>query len=128
MEKTSETETTIAYETNVTNIDNDQTEYKYFSLDFNNTDSGSRAWECLFRKYDETPLLVVCFVVRREGIHWLQEITQEIIKDDLNIKYRFRLQPVKIVDKIEVKKIHSSFIYYFYPPELDFPKNDSFIY
>ena len=88
----------------MTNIDNDQTEYKYFSLDFKNSYNGSRAWECSFRKYDETPLLVVCFVVRREGIHWLQEITQEIIKDDLNIKYRFRFQPVKIEDKIEVKK------------------------
>ena len=72
MEKTSETETTIAYKTNVTNFDNVQTEYKYFELEFNNSDSGTKPWQCSFRKYDDTPLLFVCFVAGKEGTHWFQ--------------------------------------------------------
>ena len=126
IENTSESSTTIAYETNVTNIDNVQTDYKYFSLDFNNNDSGTKAGQCSFRKYDDTPLLVVCFVPG-EGTNWLKEITEEQIYDNLNIKYNFRLQPVNIEDKIDAKKISSTFIYYFYPPELDFTKDDSLI-
>ncbi len=34
---------------------------------------------------------------------------------------------MNIQDNICLKKIHSSFIYYFYPPELDFTKKDSLI-
>ena len=81
IENTSESSTTIAYETNVTNIDNVQTDYKYFSLDFNNNDSGTKAGQCSFRKYDDTPLLVVCFVPG-EGTNWLKEITEEQIFDN----------------------------------------------
>ena len=126
IENTSELGTAIAYETNVNYIYNVQTYFKNFELEFNNNISGTKAWECSFRKYDDTPLLVVC-IAKREGINWLQEITEEKIYDNLNIKYRFRLQPVNIEDKIEVKGIQSSFIYYFYPLELDFTTKDSLI-
>ena len=52
---------------------------------------------CSFRKYENSPLLLVCWV--KDGVFWLKEIKEEIILDNINFKYNFRIQPVNITKK-----------------------------
>ena len=78
----------------------------------------------LIQKYNEFPLLIVCYV-SQVGKVSLKEITQEIVLDNLNIKYNFRIQPVKNVDIIDSARASGIFIIYNYPYVLDFSKSDS---
>ena len=80
-------------------------------------------FKCSFRKYENTPLLIVCWT--RDGTFWLKEIKNETILDDVNIKYNFRIQPVNNTKKIiSDKEQKSSFIFCLYPEILDFTKED----
>ena len=67
---------------------------------------------------------MIC-LVNNEGIHWLKEITEEKIFNDLNIKYNFRIQPVNNEEKIDFKRVTGTFIFFNYPNILDFTKSDS---
>ncbi len=78
-----------------------------------------------FRKYNEHPLLIICNIVN-EGTNWLSEITKEEIFDGTNIKYNFRIQPVKNEEKINCKKDKGATIYFNYPNILDFTKSNSY--
>ena len=125
IENITETNRFIAYETNITDINNLYSNLKFISINFENEDGNSYEQSCLFRKYDNSPLLLVC-QINKEGINWLKEINEEkIIYDDLNVKYNFRIQPVKNQEKIKYKKEQCAYIYWVYPPVLDFTKNDS---
>ena len=124
LEKVSERDTLIAYETNVTDITNVLIDLEAFKLPFTNSNTGKSNFACSFRKYSEFPLLIVCWV-NEDGTNVLNEITEEKIYNDLNIKYNFRIQPVKNEEKIESKSSSGTFIYYCYPHILDFTKSDS---
>ena len=105
VENIAEHDTSIAYKTNVTDISNVRTDLEAFSLKFENRDDEIGS-SCSFRKYENNPLLLVCFV--KDGVFWLKEIEEEIILDDINIKYNFRIQPVNNIKKIiviEEKKV-----------------------
>ena len=79
---------------------------------------------CALRKYDENPLLIVCFF-SNEGENWLKEITEEKQYNELNVKYNFRIQPVNNEEKIIDKTASGTFIFRVYPEILDFTKSDS---
>ena len=108
----------ITYETNVTNISNVLMGFQSFPMIFGNFGN----IHCFFRKYEDSPLLLICFwqyFFREED--YLMEIDKEIILDYINIKYNFRIQPVKINDKFyfdESSECYFPFIYY--PKILDF--------
>ena len=124
IENVAEHDTFIAYETNVTDITNVYTSLEAFELEFSNSNTGSHFYDCSFRKYSEYPLLIICWI-NNEGTHWLKEITEEKIFNDINIKYNFRIQSVNNEEKIDFKSVTGTFIFFNYPNILDFTKSDS---
>ena len=122
---TNEKHSTIAYETNVTDI---YASYLYgqgIFLNFTNKDNEGKESEirigCSFLKYDDNPLYLVC-PANDEGENRLKEIKEEIIFDKLNIFYNYRIQPVKNNEIIKTKDYGFLLIWY-YPRVLDFTKN-----
>ena len=101
----------IAYETNVTSMDNIITN-KFL---YNNI-------PCLMKKDTEKPLLMICKFVN-EGEKYIGKITEEIKLNNISIKYNLLIQPRDTEDKIEIKG-NSGTILFAYPMELDFTLND----
>ena len=122
LEDVGESDTLIAYETNVTDISNVRNDLESFSLKFESKENEENS-SCFFRKYENTPLLLVCWT--RNGVLWLKEIKEEIVLDNINIKYNFRIQPVSNIKKIITDyNEHGSFIFFLYPEVLDFSKGN----
>ena len=96
LENVGEHDTLIAYETNVIDLSKVRTDLESFNLMFESRDEEKKS-SCSFRKYENTPLVVVCWV--NDGVFWLKEIEEEIILNDINIKYNFRIQTVKNIKK-----------------------------
>ena len=130
---TSESNVPIVYETNITNIPN------FYHLDFSSkifpltfkykksTSEGEKNLGCSFSKYDNKPLLLLCFYTRSEDQEELslKEITDEIEIKDEYFLYNYKIQPVKIEDKI-IFNGKGSYIYLYYPQILHFSeKNDT---
>ena len=123
LENVGEHDTLIAYETNITDISTVRTDLEGFELKFESS-YGEESNSCSFRKYENNPLFLVCWV--NDGVFWLKEIEQEIILNDINIKYNFRIQPVKNIKKIiGDSREKGSFIFFLYPEVLDFTKEDN---
>ena len=116
-------EATIAYLTNITNISKITPTYISFSLSFNERERQS----CSFRKTDGTPLLIVCWIDfgNNQFNNSLSEIKEEIILDNINIKYNFRIQPVKNTENFYADRSHGSVIFWSYPEVLDFTIQDN---
>ena len=114
----------IVYETNVTNISTYYLIDKGFNLTFlkinNNTIEKELQFECHFLKYDERPLILLCFA-SEEGEFKLKEINETIISN-YSIKYNYIINDVKKVTNSIVKynKTTGSFINWYFPKELDF--------
>ena len=120
-----EHDTPIAYETNVNDIENIYMDSVDFELTFESEKEEKKAG-CFFRKYDNNPLLLVCFF-NRVGEYWLKEITRDIIIES-HFKYKFIIKPVKLYDKLYLDSgLDGSFIFMLYPEVLDFTKKDSLI-
>ena len=116
----------IAYETNVTNISN----IHYFNGDgfklkfINNNSEGIETEfeaKCHFLKYENNPLILVCWV-NKPGTNRLKAITEEIIIDNYNLQYNYRIQKVENEEIIKCDG-DGSFISWYYPKILDFSKN-----
>jgi len=122
-DKCAQSEATIAYATNITNISKITPSLQSFRLSFNEL---GEKW-CSFRKYDGTPLLIVCMMNfgNNKFNNSLSEIKEEIILDNINIKYNFRIQPVKNTEKFYVCTSSGSLTFWSYPDVLDFTKQDS---
>ena len=118
LEDVGDKNTYIAYETNVTDIQNVFTYYD-FDLPFDNG-----ILNCEFRKYNDSPLLILCYSYYEEKTYVLKEITQEIIVDDLNVKYNFRIQPTSNNEPIQFSGKESDSILMMYPNILDFKLKD----
>ena len=118
LEDVGDKNTYIAYETNVTDIQNVFTYYD-FDLPFDNG-----ILNCEFRKYNDSPLLILCYSYYEEKTYVLKEITQEIIVDDLNVKYNFRIQPMSNNEPIQFSGKESDSILMMYPNILDFKLKD----
>ena len=115
----------IVYETNVTNISTYYLIDKGFNLTFlkikiNNTIEKELQFECHFLKYDERPLILLCFA-SEEGEFKLKEINETIISN-YSIKYNYIINDVKKVTNsiIKYNKTTGAFIYWYFPKELDF--------
>lgn len=115
----SESDTYIAYKTNVSDISKVYTSTETFTMTFDGEES-----KCGFRKYEQNPLLMVCFGPQKSTT--LDDIKEEIILKNISVKYNFRIQPSKNKDKIitDTSK-QGSFIQTIYPDVLDFRTNDS---
>ena len=111
----------IAYETNITNISNLLIGLNIFPMSFNNGDG-----ECTFRKYEENPLLLVCIPYVEDNYTYLEHFENEIILNDINIKYNFRIQPVINTAFIKINEDDREFISFLaYPQILNFTNQDS---
>jgi len=109
----------ITYETNITNISNVVTDV--FDLKTN-----TYATSCFFKKTEESKLLFLCLAAE-EGNYSLGEITEEICKDDINIKYNFYIQPV-INNEIYYINGQGSYILTAYPMVFNFTSSESLIF
>ena len=119
-----EHDTPIAYETNINDLENVYMDLESFDLTFESEKEEKKAG-CGFRKYDNNPLLLVCFI-NRVGEYWLKEITEDI-KIESDLKYNFIIKPVKLSDKLYLNSgLSGSFIFFFYPEVIDFSKKDTF--
>ena len=122
----------IAYETNVTEVSNF---YNFgnsqFKLTFINKEKEEEKekevkTQCSFVKYEINPLFLLC-KIEDEGKYWLKEIKEEIIVDENNIQYNYKIQPVKLEEPIIIKG-DGRFIYWSYPKVLDFTKTKDSLY
>lgn len=111
--------TTIAYETNITDISEVSTPITSFKMNF----VGGEAY-CGFKKIKNNPLLMVCSII--DVISSLGTIEKEIDLDNINIKYNFKIQPATNNENITVDSSYiGSNIMSFYPDVLDFSSKDS---
>ena len=78
----------IAYETNVSNITNVDTK-KFFMLKL----SKGNNIECLLKKTEEMPLVMIC-LINKGGEFSLGEIENQTKVENTNIKYNFIIQPI----------------------------------
>ena len=62
--------------------------------------------------------MVVC-LIKEEGTFYLNQITEEIKVNDINLKYNFKIKPVNCTETFEYKG-EGSMLYFFYPEILDF--------
>ena len=125
IENVGEHDTHIAYQTNINDIQNIYMNTESFELPFESK-SEEANFSCGFRKYENNPLLLVCFV-GPTGEFWLKEITKDIKIENKDIKYNFIIKPVKITDKIYIdRNLSGSFIFLLTPEVFDFTKKDSF--
>ena len=113
----------ITYETNITNISNILMGFFSFSMKFENVTES----ECYFRKYENTPLLLVCIVNDYIEKTHLSKIEKEMILEDLNIKYNFRIQPVDNKETFNNFYSRNFFIQLRYPEILDFTYQDKLV-
>ena len=111
----------MVYETNITDILNIKSGFSSFIIDFENSNYSF----CGFSKYENTPLLLVCYIFTSESYVKLQDIDNEIILDNINIKYNFRIQPVNNIDKIYISTSKKFFSFLTFPKFLDFTSQDS---
>ena len=111
----------ITYKTNISNINN------IISNQFTLTKNDSTEMSCLLKKTIDQPLYLLC-KAENEGKYSLAEIKQEIILDNINIKYNLLIQPGINNNIFNINGQGGSIIFSF-PMILDFYLDDSlFIY
>ena len=127
LENITEGDSMFAYETNVTNINKVISTFEDFRLNFINEYNDTDRSDCSLRKFDDNPLLIVCFR-SNIGKCWLNEIKEEIKVEDANIRYNFRIQPVKNDERIyQSKRDRGTFMFDIFPETLDFT-NKEYLY
>ena len=107
----------IAYETNVTNIPTIMT--SSFELTF--VGKEEKNLKCFFKNGENGPLLLLCRTEYKEILS-LKEIKNDILKNDINAKYNFIIQPVNNNEKVNVTgdRNFEATIDSIYPNTLDF--------
>ena len=79
---------------------------------------------CSFIKYENTPLLLKCISSSFWKYVKLQDIFNEIILDDINIKYNFRIQPINNIGTIYIFQSEVFITYFAFSEILDFTSQD----
>ena len=126
IENVAEGNSIIAYETNVTKINKVARSDAKINVRFKNEYQDSKDRNCYLKKYDDNPLMIVCFPPSI-GKCWLKGTRAEIIINNVHIKYNFIIQPFKNEEKIyHSKNDPGTYIKKMYPEILDFTKRDSF--
>ena len=118
----------FVYETNITDISNyynPEFNRQGFKLNFTTNDWEREAnLDCTFAKYDNISLLLLCLRYDFDKVELsLKEIKEEIKINDKYFLYNYRIQPVKIEEKILLNGT-GSFFYWYYPKVLDFSKSN----
>ena len=119
LENNNEINSFIYYETNISSISNVYTDYFYLNFEKDNN------FSCYFKKEEGMNLLLLCLITD-EGTYSLAEIKEEIVLDDINIKYNFIIQPVINDEEFTTKENGTNFRF-IYPQILDFTINDNII-
>ena len=104
----------IAYETNITNIANVHSQNFYLQTSKNN-------FRCFFKKNKIDPLFLLCYL--NSWSDYLGIIDNEIILDNINILYNFRIQPGNNTEYFYASERGSIGIT-LYPKILDFSQTD----
>ena len=110
--------TFIAYETNITNISDIISDS--FELIFGRY---NQRFNCRIKKSNQTPLLIIC-LTSTSGSFYLEEIKQEKILDNINVKYNFRIQPVYLKEEFNVEE-KGAYIKFAFPTVLNYYLNDT---
>ena len=71
-----------------------------FNLNFTNEDGDIVNGECFFKKDKEEPLYLLCKSNRGESPISLLEIKNEIVLDNIHVKYNFNIKPLKNDNKV----------------------------
>ena len=108
----------VSFETNVTDISNLITEGSQCKM-------GTNQYTCFLRKDPDKPLLFLCTGFQQGKYSLKGLINEEIILDNINVKYNFRIQPTSNTEEFEVKK-NGNFIHLVYPNILDFTKKNQY--
>ena len=109
----------IIYETNITNISNLESDFFYIETSSLNS-------KCYFKKNIKDPLILLCLSQEtRYSINYLGQINDEIVLNNSNIKYNFRIQPGINMEYFTFYKYASKGIS-LYPTVLDFNLNETF--
>lgn len=125
VEGVAEGETRIAYETNVTNINKVFTSLDDLKLDFTDEKQATYTSSCILNKYDDNPLLIVCFPPNTEK-SWLKETEDVKVLENANIRHNPKILPIKNKEIINFsKKDEGASIMWFYPKELNFTEKDN---
>ena len=79
--------------------------------------------KCRFRKTRDNPLYLLCYE-DQEIVSTLNNITSEVIYDNVHYKYNFRIQPFNLGDKaVEVRQKGTN-IMLAYPNEINVTSNN----
>ena len=116
LEKNIDDDNFLAYETNVTEIQNVSS--KRFDMHLKN----GKEIRFFLKKYEGIPLILI-FIPSRDFTS-LDEIDSQIELKDINIKYNFFIQPVINEEKCSIEGQGSNMML-LYPKILDFTLNDS---
>ena len=111
LEKNINLDNYIPYETNISSLSN------IFSDEFTINN-----FNCYFKKSETENLLILC-KISNSGRYGLGEIKEEIILDNINIKYNFRIQPGKNEEIFNVQDKGCSALYVT-PQVINFYLND----
>ena len=112
LEKSKRKEDYIAYETDIKNISNIITNFFIYEKD------DSTKILCLMRKSTDQPLLIL-FKIKYFDEFSLGEIKEEIVLDNINIKYNLIIKPVTNNDKVTLNENGGNLLFA-YPMTLDF--------
>ena len=118
-ESTIEMERYIAYETNVSLINNIITEH--FRLNFNG--KIKEKGNCFFKQSENTNLLILC-KINSQGNFYLEKTDHEIKLDNINIIYNFIINPIKNNEIFNVIYGMKYNLLIGYPQILDFTQKD----
>ena len=116
-ENIKEKDTLIAYETNITSINNVITET--FRLNFNPYYEST----CFFKKSENSNLLLLC-KFESEGTYSLKPTENQTQLNNINIKYNFIILPIKNNETFIITEEYNTFIFNSYPRILDFRFTD----
>ena len=112
----------IVYETNITDVTNFRNGLYSFGMNFEEIEKGRLVSS--FTKYENIPLLLICYIYDYVSSVTLQNIYSEIILNDINIKYNFRIQPVNNIDTVYMSDSITFLPFFSFPKILDFTSED----
>ena len=115
----------IAYETNITDINNIHS--GIFTFRFRRTSSSysSHYFNCNFKKTTNTPLLFICYYTAASSYtYYIGQSTPIYTLEDINIKYNFIIPSFYNSDQFSLNYNRGSFVKFSYPNILDFTKQE----
>ena len=105
----------VPLETNVTNISNLITEDGQYKL-------GENEYTCYLKKDPDKPLLLLCTGFKKGNYSLDKLINNEIILNNINVKYNFKIQPTKNTEEFVINNEHGAYINFVNPKVIDFTK------